>query len=178
MATESSSMGSDPQGSSSSTPPSIKLLFSASDDGTVKVWDLMTRQCVRTLEGHVAQVQCLKVLSIDEHSSTSFPLGTTDKEKNSYIQPSEQRKPIIGRSQVIDGNGYEGFFEDMPGRDGSAAASTSAGFVSAADVPHGPPTAASFLQAAARPPPDPSTLPYINFGEGKAPLVISGSLDK
>ncbi|KAH8918376.1 WD40 repeat-like protein [Atractiella rhizophila] len=40
-----------------------KLLFSASDDGTIRVWDLKTKECIRKLEGHVAQVQDIKVFS-------------------------------------------------------------------------------------------------------------------
>ncbi|GAA5911629.1 hypothetical protein JCM6882_008058 [Rhodosporidiobolus microsporus] len=38
-----------------------KYLFSASDDATIRVWDLYSRTCVRVLNGHVAQVQSLKV---------------------------------------------------------------------------------------------------------------------
>ncbi|GAA95072.1 uncharacterized protein L969DRAFT_104712 [Mixia osmundae IAM 14324] len=51
-----------------STPPEdpLKLLFSASDDGTCRVWDLSKRECLRVLEGHVAQVQSLRVISIDQ----------------------------------------------------------------------------------------------------------------
>jgi F-box/WD-40 domain protein MET30 len=37
-------------------PPS-RTLFSASDDMTVKLWDLDTHRCLRTYEGHVGQVQ-------------------------------------------------------------------------------------------------------------------------
>ncbi|KAL5433287.1 hypothetical protein PMIN07_009401 [Paraphaeosphaeria minitans] len=34
-----------------------RTLFSASDDQTVKLWDLDTRTCIKTFEGHVGQVQ-------------------------------------------------------------------------------------------------------------------------
>ncbi|KAL8920603.1 MAG: hypothetical protein Q9172_004430 [Xanthocarpia lactea] len=34
-----------------------RTVVSASDDCTVKMWDLDTKQCVRTFEGHVGQVQ-------------------------------------------------------------------------------------------------------------------------
>lgn len=34
-----------------------RTLFSASDDMTVKLWDLDTHRCIRTYEGHVGQVQ-------------------------------------------------------------------------------------------------------------------------
>lgn len=43
-----------------------KMLFSASDDGMIKLWDLSERTCVRTFKGHVGQVQSLKLLLVDE----------------------------------------------------------------------------------------------------------------
>ncbi|KAF5365778.1 hypothetical protein D9758_003159 [Tetrapyrgos nigripes] len=43
-----------------------KMLFSASDDGTIKLWDLTLRTCVRQFTGHVGQVQSLKLLLSDE----------------------------------------------------------------------------------------------------------------
>ncbi|KAJ9137050.1 Sulfur controller-2 protein [Pleurostoma richardsiae] len=40
--------------------PESRTVFSASDDCTVKVWDLDTKQCIRTYIGHVGHVQqCL-----------------------------------------------------------------------------------------------------------------------
>lgn len=48
----------------STTSPDIncgKMLFSASDDGTVRLWDLSSQTCVRTFTGHVGQVQTLKL---------------------------------------------------------------------------------------------------------------------
>ena len=50
-----------------------KFLFSASDDLTIRVWDLYTRQCVRVLRGHVAQVQSLRVIPRDLEPSPAFP---------------------------------------------------------------------------------------------------------
>jgi F-box/WD-40 domain protein MET30 len=44
-------------------PPS-RTLLSASDDMTVKLWDLDTNECLRTYEGHVGQVQ--QVLSLPQ----------------------------------------------------------------------------------------------------------------
>jgi F-box/WD-40 domain protein MET30 len=43
-----------------------KMLFSASDDGTIRLWDLTLRTCVRQFTGHVSQVQSLKLLVVDE----------------------------------------------------------------------------------------------------------------
>ncbi|GAA5973828.1 hypothetical protein JCM11641_003179 [Rhodosporidiobolus odoratus] len=60
-----------------------KYLFSASDDATIRVWDLYSRTCVRVLSGHVAQVQSLKVYVVSPgetpSASASFP--------NSLLQP-------------------------------------------------------------------------------------------
>lgn len=165
--------------------PSVKLLFSTSDDGTLKVWDLLTRQCVRTLEGHVAQVQCLKVLSINEAGGGSGP-SSLDNDQNSYINASEASNghgssngngsASQHRSQVTNGNGYEGFFDQQPGHGGSIMPPP--GFVTAGQLPQAHPDPSAYLAAAARAPPDPSTLPFLDFGNGPAPLVITGSLDK
>ncbi|KAH9923993.1 WD40 repeat-like protein [Epithele typhae] len=43
-----------------------KMLFSGSDDGTIRLWDLCARTCVRVFKGHVGQVQSLKLLLVDE----------------------------------------------------------------------------------------------------------------
>lgn len=43
-----------------------KMLFSASDDGTIRLWDLAKRTCLRQFTGHVGQVQSLKLLMVDE----------------------------------------------------------------------------------------------------------------
>jgi F-box and WD-40 domain protein MET30 len=45
-----------------------KMLLSASDDGTIKLWDLNLRTCVRTFTGHVCQVQSMKLLLLDDCS--------------------------------------------------------------------------------------------------------------
>lgn len=43
-----------------------KMLFSASDDGTIRLWDLAKKTCVRQFTGHVGQVQSLKLLMVDQ----------------------------------------------------------------------------------------------------------------
>lgn len=42
-----------------------RTLFSASDDCTVKLWDLDTKTCIKTFEGHVGQVQQVLPLPAD-----------------------------------------------------------------------------------------------------------------
>ncbi|KAJ7063065.1 WD40-repeat-containing domain protein [Mycena amicta] len=63
-------------------PPQIdpgKMLFSASDDGTVKLWDLNTRTCVRVFSGHVGQVQSMKLLLPPECDETDGQPAQTQK---------------------------------------------------------------------------------------------------
>ncbi|PPQ89066.1 hypothetical protein CVT25_006438 [Psilocybe cyanescens] len=43
-----------------------KMLFSASDDGIIKLWDLNLRTCVRQFVGHGAQVQSMRLLLANE----------------------------------------------------------------------------------------------------------------
>ena len=56
-------------GSASSQIDPGKMLFSASDDGTIKLWDLNLRTCVRQFTGHIGQVQTMKVLT-EEYEAT------------------------------------------------------------------------------------------------------------
>jgi F-box/WD-40 domain protein MET30 len=39
-----------------------QMLFSASDDGTIRLWDLAARVCVRTFAGHMGQVQAMRLV--------------------------------------------------------------------------------------------------------------------
>lgn len=49
-----------------------RTLFSASDDLTIRLWDLDTRKCIKVFEGHVGQVQQVLPMpaefELDEHS--------------------------------------------------------------------------------------------------------------
>jgi F-box/WD-40 domain protein MET30 len=52
-----------------------RTVFTASDDCTIKLWDLDTKKCVRTYEGHVGHVQQVVIMppefDVDEAEATS-----------------------------------------------------------------------------------------------------------
>jgi F-box/WD-40 domain protein MET30 len=53
----------------SAQPPaadSKSFLFSASDDGTIKLWDLHQRACIKTFVGHTGHVQSMKLLIVEK----------------------------------------------------------------------------------------------------------------
>ncbi|KAJ1673326.1 ubiquitin-binding SDF ubiquitin ligase complex subunit met30, partial [Spiromyces aspiralis] len=58
---------------------SDRTLLSCSDDGTIKVWDLDTRQCVSTLTGHTHHVQWIHLLDdLHTHPSLSPSIRASD----------------------------------------------------------------------------------------------------
>jgi F-box/WD-40 domain protein MET30 len=86
-----------PNSSSGSEIDAGKMLFSASDDGTIKMWDLTSRMCVRTITGHVAQVQSMKLLFAsdcsDELSEASLQRATSSSPPSAISGSS--KKPLL-----------------------------------------------------------------------------------
>lgn len=78
----------------------LRLLFSAGDDGQIRVWDLRTSTCVRVLESHVAQVQSLSVGTIfTDHHAAQGHNGDGDDEAPRF--PSDQAGSIPSGNNVI-----------------------------------------------------------------------------
>jgi len=65
-----------------------KMLFSASDDGTIRLWDLSSRTCVRTFTGHVGQVQTLKLSYMDRLLSECKQKSSASKDDRDIDTPS------------------------------------------------------------------------------------------
>ncbi|KAG6853699.1 hypothetical protein C0991_002234 [Blastosporella zonata] len=63
-----------------------KMLFSASDDGTIKLWDLRSRTCLRTMTGHKAQVQTIRLLPANDCDDVGMLSGDTE----SGVESSEE----------------------------------------------------------------------------------------
>ena len=65
-----------------------KMLFSGSDDGTIRLWDLTSRTCLRTFTGHVAQVQSMKLL-LDDDGCKPSPEDPKEEDQRT------RRKPVL-----------------------------------------------------------------------------------
>lgn len=69
-----------------------KMLFSGSDDGTIRLWDLNKRECVRVFEGHVGQIQSMKVLVVDrdsrEDEDQEIVRGVPPAPASDYYEPN------------------------------------------------------------------------------------------
>ncbi|OSC97658.1 WD40 repeat-like protein [Trametes coccinea BRFM310] len=101
--------------SASSSAPHIdpgKMLFSASDDGTIRLWDLSLRTCVRQFKGHVGQVQSLKLLLVDEDrdadtrssASSESPAPADSRESSPAIRaphPQQSPRPYPTSSPIL-----------------------------------------------------------------------------
>jgi F-box/WD-40 domain protein MET30 len=63
-----------------------KMLFSASDDGVIRLWDLNLRTCVQQFTGHVGQVQSIRLVMLDGGC------GGDDKEKGETGEKSGEKE--------------------------------------------------------------------------------------
>ncbi|GLB35288.1 putative A Receptor for Ubiquitination Targets [Lyophyllum shimeji] len=125
-----------------------KMLFSASDDGTIKLWDLNTRTCIRTMTGHMGQVQSVKLLAASDCSDDELPA----------CAEGEQLEAAVGAQP----------------RSECSTSESSAGNA----VPAGHSTSVrSSATSSKESKPCTTTPPSTSFAKSKKPILISGSLD-
>ncbi|GAA5930956.1 hypothetical protein JCM3775_000762 [Rhodotorula graminis] len=138
-----------------------KYLFSASDDATIRVWDLYSRTCVRVLSGHVAQVQSLKVYVVgpgEDQGTAAFPA--------SLLQPPATTPGVdeADRSEDAAGLGVGGARPSCTANERLAAAPPA--FPGGVGVGVGVGAPYGHQQQ-----------PDFEFASDKKPMVVSASLD-
>lgn len=69
-----------------------KMLFSASDDGTIRLWNLATRSCARQFEGHVGQVQSIRLVYVDYDGLNEDQDGESSKSSTDGLKPPQPRE--------------------------------------------------------------------------------------
>ena len=147
-----------------------KFLFSASDDMTIRVWDLYERTCVRVLKGHVAQVQSLRVIE-DHFSIPTSPIEIpTPLPSSSTLTTTTRatRRRNADDDDNDDDTPLDRFF------DPTTVPSRLPPSLSPAPTSHLVPTLCSLPHP---PAPETSALPLMSFEGDKKPLIISASLD-
>jgi WD40 repeat protein len=78
-------------------------LVSGSRDGVVKIWDLQTGSCIKTLGGHTAYVYYLQVLSASEFVRTSYDatIKIWDLQTNTCIKIFQGHHSAVCCLQVL-----------------------------------------------------------------------------
>jgi F-box/WD-40 domain protein MET30 len=76
-----------------------RTVFSASDDMTVKLWDLDSKQCIKTFDGHVGQVQQVLLMppdfEPDEIPATHDKTDTVSVHSDRSTTPTPVPEPTI-----------------------------------------------------------------------------------
>ncbi|OTA32584.1 hypothetical protein BTJ68_06790 [Hortaea werneckii EXF-2000] len=71
-----------------------RTLFSASDDLTVRLWDLDSRECIKVFEGHVGQVQQIVPLpaefELDEEVASGVAKGDDENDDTSSVSSAAE----------------------------------------------------------------------------------------
>lgn len=103
-----------PEDCSSTASPNLKdavgkMLFSASDDSTIRLWDLSKRACIRTFSGHLSQVQTIRIIPADAGCSSDLRTRVSADVASQYGEtPSDHpKKSSIGgtsRPALISGS--------------------------------------------------------------------------
>ncbi|KPM43657.1 putative E3 ubiquitin ligase complex SCF subunit scon-2 [Neonectria ditissima] len=89
-----------------------RVVFSASDDLSVKLWDLDSKQCIKTFLGHVGQVQQVLLMPAD-FEPDEVPSPHTDNSDTLSISSGRSASPVAPEQTVDNRAAYgPGFTSD------------------------------------------------------------------
>lgn len=83
---------------SSSEIDAGKMLFSASDDGSIKLWDLTLRTCLCTMTGHMGQVQSMKLLPASDCDSEELSVDAENNERITLESSNASPRSVYSES--------------------------------------------------------------------------------
>lgn len=91
-----------------------RVVFSASDDLSVKLWDLDSKQCIKTFLGHVGQVQQVLLMPADFEPDEVPPhTDNTDNTDAVSVSSSRSTTPVAPEQPIDDRAAYgSGFASD------------------------------------------------------------------
>ncbi|KAI0526399.1 quinon protein alcohol dehydrogenase-like superfamily [Xylaria bambusicola] len=95
-----------------------RTLLSASDDCTVKLWDLDSRTCIKTYEGHVGQVQQVLALPDDFEfeDESARDADASSAASNRSVTPVTSPSPHCSNHQAEERAAYGPIFLNDPER--------------------------------------------------------------
>ncbi|CAM1505152.1 Fc.00g107890.m01.CDS01 [Cosmosporella sp. VM-42] len=94
-------------------PPS-RVVFSASDDLSVKLWDMDSKQCIKTFLGHVGQVQQVLLMPADFEPDE---VPNTDNTDTASVSSGRSATPVAVPEQPVDDRAaYGSGFTSDPSR--------------------------------------------------------------
>jgi F-box and WD-40 domain protein MET30 len=100
--------------------PMSRTIFSASDDLTIRLWDLDTRKCLRVLKGHVGQVQqvvpLLRDFELDDGEANGYAEAHTDDSASQTSSAEVSSPDMTQRVAVAADSRYNETFKHNTGR--------------------------------------------------------------
>ena len=97
-----------------------RTVFSASDDDTVRLWDLDTRACIKVFEGHVGQVQQVVILPPEfefaDHEHDFSDAGSSTPTSTQPDEPTTQQPPAELSVSDSFGSGFADSSRPLPPR--------------------------------------------------------------
>ncbi|PWN44786.1 WD40 repeat-like protein [Ceraceosorus guamensis] len=112
--------------SAGASASAASFVFSASDDGTIRLWDLELRECLLNLDGHVAQVQSIKLVMLPHDVVDKLAQGEGGSDDQTTRRGSQHRIARQGENDrgANVSNSMDGVAGSVASSSSSSGAST------------------------------------------------------